>query len=208
MRSLTAMKNAGLSAKCFLQADGPSLVTSRATSCAKVFTSSSAVLDWPRPYAHARTVRRNAYRVIRMDAMITVFLELDVVFPGHARHAHRAGETPANRSSDRTQYSRQSRSRADGAGVSARARTSADRRRTGRGKDYAGAVAGAGRPRRIPPAAVHQRHAAFGRAGRDRLQRAHGSVRVQAGPGVSRTFCWPTRSTAPRRRRSRRCSKP
>ena len=66
------------------------------------------------------------------------------------------------------------------AGVPAGARASADRRRARRGKDHAGAGAGALGFLHLSPVAIHQRHAAQRRAGRHHLQRAHRDVRVQA----------------------------
>jgi len=49
-------------------------------------------------------------------------------------------------------------------------------------ENNSGAGAGAERAVKFSPFAVHLRHAAFGRAGRDDLQRAHRGIRVQAGP--------------------------
>ena len=77
----------------------------------------------------------------------------------------------------------------------------------GRRQDHAGARAGHFARPQVQPGAVHQRPAA-GRRRRHFGVRARDRTASCSTPGRSSPrCCWPTRSTAPRRRPSRACSK-
>ena len=80
-------------------------------------------------------------------------------------------------------------------------------RRSGRGEDAAGARAGRRAAAGVQAGAVHPRPDARRRHRLAGLRRAHRRVRVPAPARCSPICCWPTRSTAPRRRRRPRCSR-
>ncbi len=83
----------------------------------------------------------------------------------------------------------------------------ADRGPAGRRQDHARARAvDLARPA-VQARAVHQRPAAGRHRRRQRLRSGALAVRVPPRARCSRRCCWPTRSTAPRRRRRARCSR-
>ena len=94
-----------------------------------------------------------------------------------------------------------------GHGLPARRRPLPDRGLPRPGQDADGVDDGAGRGWRLRPAAVHAGPGAR-RPRRDpHLAAVAGGLRRSSGARCSRTSCWRTRSTAPPRRSSRRCSR-
>ena len=93
-----------------------------------------------------------------------------------------------------------------------RRRPPAARRRSRRGEDDARPRHRPLHRRALPPYPVHERSAAERPAGRldprDARRRGAGAASSSSPVRSSPTSCWQTRSTAPARRRSRRCSRP
>ena len=82
-------------------------------------------------------------------------------------------------------------------------------RPAGRGQDAAGPDAGRPAVRQLPPHSIHVRPDAGGRHRHVRDHGVQGRRRFEFQQGRSSpTCCWPTRSTAPRRRPRPPCSKP
>ena len=124
--------------------------------------------------------------------------------PTRSARGSRAGRAPPRQPGQGRQGARR-RSPRRARGAAGRG-PRADRGQPGRGQDRAGARAGALDRRRVRARAVHRRPAARRRGGHRRLQPARGPVRVPARARCSPTWCWSTRSTARRPRRSRACS--
>ena len=116
-------------------------------------------------------------------------------FVSHVAHRDGQGDRGAGRGGE------------PNAGGLALRRARASGRRPGNCQDARRKSPGAHLPAGFPARPVHARFDARGHSGRERVQHGHEHVHSAPRPGVHRTCCWWTRSTACRRERSPRCWK-